>query len=262
MSDKKFARISPEAGLLLGAGRAILLQLAHPSISRAVAEHSNFTNNPLFRLTHTLMFVYALSNGDEAQRQKIIAHVNAAHRPVHAPRDKSTGQPAYCAFDPQLQLWVAATLYDSARVIGAKVLPNFDEFDDEQLYQQYVVLGSALQMPQQFWPVDQAEFETYFHATLQSLEVTAQARDLAQQLFTGANAPWWIRLLLPAARIVTIAELPATLREGYGYRLTPQIVRWHRVILGITRVGTRGLPRCIRYAPMRVLLRRLAKHGV
>nr|WP_190263933.1 oxygenase MpaB family protein [Glutamicibacter nicotianae] len=60
-----FSRIAPEAGLLLGAGRAILLQLAHPQIGRAIAEHSGFAANPLSRLVHTLGYIYALSNGTQ-----------------------------------------------------------------------------------------------------------------------------------------------------------------------------------------------------
>jgi hypothetical protein len=43
-------RVNREAILLLGGGRALLLQVAHPLVAAGVAEHSNFRTAPLTRL--------------------------------------------------------------------------------------------------------------------------------------------------------------------------------------------------------------------
>lgn len=254
-SSGRLATVAPEAGLLLGAGRAILLQLANPQVGRAVAEHSDFANSPLSRLLHTLGYVYALSNGTPAQRRKIIAYVDRAHAPVHAPRNKATGEPAYSALDPKLQLWVAATLYDSARTIGAQVLPWWSEMAGEELYAEYSVLGGALQMTESWWPSDEAAFDRYFDEQLSSLEVSEVVRQLAQDLFEGANAPWWIRLALPLMQDVTIAQLPEAARAQFGYQLTAQIRRRNDMVIFIARAASRMLPRWVRHLPVRVFLR-------
>ncbi|MNW23920.1 hypothetical protein D3C74_06290 [compost metagenome] len=255
-NGEPFSRIAPEAGLLLGAGRAILLQLAHPQIGRAIAEHSDFAANPLSRLIHTLGYIYALSNGTAEQQRKIIAHVDAAHRPIRATRDE--GRPAYSALDPRLQLWVAATLYDSARVIAGQILDEI-KADQEELYLQYARLGEALQMPVDYWPQDLGGFEQYFAQNQAKLEVTNQTRALARELFEARNAPWWVRIGMPLMRDVTIAQLPAPVREGFGYRLTGKAAQRNARVIAVARAATRLLPRALRHAPMRLILRRVDK---
>ncbi len=251
----QLAKVAPEAALLLGAGRAILLQLADPQVGRAVAEHSDFAANPLSRLLHTLGYIYALSNGTAEQQCKIIEHVDRAHAPIHGTRDRDSGEPAYSAFDPRLQLWVAATLYDSARVIGAQVLPWWSAEAGDELYQQYARLGDALQMPADYWPEDEAAFDEFYSAYLEKLSVSASVKTQAEALFAGAHAPWWIRLGLPLMRDVTIAQLPARVREQFGYELTISVQRRNRCALRVARAASRGLPRCIRVLPMRIMLR-------
>ena len=50
-------RVAAEPALIAGAGRALLLQLAHPKVAQGVADHSDFENDPLPRLTGTLDFL-------------------------------------------------------------------------------------------------------------------------------------------------------------------------------------------------------------
>lgn len=250
-----FSRIAPEAGLLLGAGRAILLQLAHPQIGLAIANHSDFAMNPLSRLVHTLGYIYALSNGTEEQQRTIVDYVDSAHASVRGSRDVEQGAPAYSALDPKLQLWVAATLYDSARMIAGQVLPNAGPQDEEDLYQQYARLGDALQMPEHFWPENLRAFDNYFDRTLENLVVSEQIRALAEELFAGTNAPWWIRAGLPLMREVTIAQLPPKVRKEFGYVVTEKVRKRNRRTVSFVRVATRILPRFLRQAPMRLMLR-------
>ncbi|WP_396277183.1 oxygenase MpaB family protein [Glutamicibacter creatinolyticus] len=252
-------RIAPEAALLLGAGRAILLQLADPRIGIAVVRHSDFVANPMARLHNTLAYVYALSVGDEHHRAAVVSFVNAAHAPVHAPRDEARRTPAYSARDPRLQLWVAATLYDSAAVAGAATLPPLDEAQQEQLYREYACLGEALQMPADFWPADRAGFQAYFRDQVGRLELGDEVRRAAAELFIGRHAPWWVRLLLPWVRDVTIVLLPATVRELYGYRLTARVRRRAALVTTLVRWASRVLPAAIRQAPMRYALRRIER---
>ncbi|WP_404286964.1 oxygenase MpaB family protein [Glutamicibacter arilaitensis] len=256
-----FTRLAPEAGLLIGAGRAILLQLAHPQIGLAIATHSDFASNPLSRLIHTLGYIYALSNGTPEQQRTMVDYVNTAHQPVHGTRNPDQETPAYSALDPRLQLWVAATLYDSARVIAAEILPKAESSDNVDLYHQYARLGDALQMPAHFWPDSLSEFDEYFDRTLSTLSVTPQIRSLADELFLGRNAPWWIRIGLPVMRDVTIAQLPPSVREQFGYELSPKVAKRSTRVISFARFATGVLPKFVRHAPMRMLLRHVDQMG-
>ena len=44
-------RIDRERAVLLGGGRSLLMQLAHPLVARGVAEHSDFQRRPFRRIT-------------------------------------------------------------------------------------------------------------------------------------------------------------------------------------------------------------------
>jgi uncharacterized protein (DUF2236 family) len=65
--DAVIRRVSGEGTILLGGGRALLLQLAHPAVAAGVADHSGFDADPLRRLRGTLQATYTIVFGtDEA----------------------------------------------------------------------------------------------------------------------------------------------------------------------------------------------------
>ena len=153
--------LAPESVLVLAGGRAILLQLANPAVGHGVARHSDFAARPLDRLTGTLSYVYAVTCGTSIDRAAAVRRVSLAHRPVHsapAAEEPAGHSPAYNAFDPQLQLWVAATLYESATRMHDLVYGPLADGDAESVYRDYGVLGTALQVPAGLWPADRAAF--------------------------------------------------------------------------------------------------------
>src|SRR5262249_10347297 len=56
-------RMNRESILFLAAGRALLLQLAHPWIAAAIAEHSTALTNPMMRFHRTFKMVFTLVFG-------------------------------------------------------------------------------------------------------------------------------------------------------------------------------------------------------
>ena len=56
-------RIDREAVIFLGAGRALLLQLAHPWVAAAIAEHSKTFADPIGRFHRTFDIVFAMVFG-------------------------------------------------------------------------------------------------------------------------------------------------------------------------------------------------------
>ena len=92
----RLSDISNEAILLAGGARAILLQLALPAVGRGVAEHSDFTSDPLRRLRHTLTYLYVLVYGTPDEVARITGFVNRAIRFFLYP---SAGGTAFATLD-------------------------------------------------------------------------------------------------------------------------------------------------------------------
>src|SRR5436305_11547388 len=57
-------RVNRENVLLLGGGRALLMQLAHPKVAAGVDEHSDFRSDPVRRLRRTVRMTMAIVFGD------------------------------------------------------------------------------------------------------------------------------------------------------------------------------------------------------
>ena len=107
--------------LLLGAGpRALLLQIAHPLVAEGVDQHSGFREDPWSRLTATTRSYLTIVYGSASQARAEIRRLNALHRSITGPvNDRGAAArhgSAYQARDPELSLWVHATLVDSTMV--------------------------------------------------------------------------------------------------------------------------------------------------
>src|SRR6266511_576882 len=70
-------RVNGETALLLGAGRALLMQLAHPAVAAGVAQHSDFPGDAFERLWRTLDTMLAITFGDSEQSRRAADRVNA-----------------------------------------------------------------------------------------------------------------------------------------------------------------------------------------
>lgn len=243
----QLADITREAYIYLGAGATVLRQMANPGVGLGVAEHSRTLDRPLDRLRGTMDYIYVISLGTDAERQMISHKVNRAHGPVRSER--------YNAFDPQLQLWVAATLYRGAIELYQLFNGQLDEAGHDEIYRQAAIYGTSLQLDPAMWPADRAAFEIYWAQSLASFEVPESVRLYVQQLLKGGAAPWYIKMLMPLQSLVTRALLAPRLRDQFGLPWTQgdeRVWRWFcRCFFLIYRL----MPRFIRYLPMRLHLR-------
>ena len=143
-------RVDSEAALILGGGRALLLQLAHPSVAQGVADHSDFRQNPLRRLMGTLDAMYTIVFGST---DKAEAQAEALDR-VHS---RVTG-PGYEANDPDLKMWVHATLVDTAIRVHRRFLTPLRRDEECEYYEQSMILADLLGVPREVQPSDYAAF--------------------------------------------------------------------------------------------------------
>ncbi|QNO37874.1 DUF2236 domain-containing protein [Protaetiibacter sp. SSC-01] len=230
-----------EGALVLGGGAALLLQLAHPAVGHAVARYSGFRRDPMRRLRHTLGYVYAIGLGTPEVAERAAAQVDRAH----------AGIPGTTDAEPQL--WVAATLYEVGMRVHDALFAPLPEAVADEVYATSGRFGTSLQVPAALWPATRAEFAAYWERMLPSLEVGADAREVAAAILRPARGtvPWWVRAALPLGRLATAALLPDRIRDAYGF---PRRLRRERAALALVRVLARVTPRRIRRLPSRLLL--------
>ena len=220
--------------LIAGGARAILLQLAYPPVGRGVVDHSDFAGRPLDRLWATLAYAYAIVYGTEDDRVRAVRLVNRAHSPV---RGEARGDaPAYSAYDPQLQLWVAATLYDTAVVVHEELFGPLETEQADALYAAYAELGTGSQLPRGQWPADRAAFAAYWAGMLPRLSVDADVRAVSRELMFVALPPGAARAR-DAPRTTRHGRAPSSIRcaSAYGIRWTPRAERRFRRALSRSR---------------------------
>lgn len=241
----RLADIGAEGILLAGAGRAILLQIANPAVGHGVAEHSRFTEQPLDRLRGTLTYVYAIVYGTDGQVAAVRRRVNHAHAPVRrAPDENSKG---YNAFDAESQLWVVATLYDTAVTVFERVYGPLDEESADLMYRDYARLGTALQLPPELWPADRAAFRAYWNSRIESLTADDAAVRIAHGLLHPRTGPLWYRAVMPFARFLTAGLLPDHLRQDFGLAWSTGHGRRFDLTMRCTAVVYPRLPQGIRH---------------
>lgn len=227
-----------ESMLLLGAGATVLLQLALRGVGHGVADHSTTLVRPLDRLRTTMTYVYAVTLGTTEEKRQIVRMVNKAHVPVHSE--------TYNAFDPELQLWVAATLYRNGAEMYSRVFGELSEADLEHLYRQSSVYGTALQVKEDMWPATRAEFEAYWDETISSVEVDGKIRAFTRNLLSGGDAPFAVRAVMPLQRFMTIGLLPSRLRDEFGLPWTRRDQRRFDLFWKVFPPVYRRVPRPIR----------------
>lgn len=237
-----------EQALLLGAGSTVLYQLADKGTGLGVAEHSTTLQRPVDRLRTTLLFVYMMIHGTDAERQQISRMVNKAHASV-----RSAGR--YSAYDPELQLWVAATLAHNGIFIYEKTFGPLDEASRERIYRDSQVFGNALQVKPEHWPPTMAEFEDYWERKLDSLTTEPVVQVYAQRLLSPESRPAPLRPLGRLEDLMSRGNLDPRVREVLGLTWTPAEQRRYDLFWKVFPPLYRLTPRALRHLLARAIIR-------
>jgi uncharacterized protein (DUF2236 family) len=211
-------RLNREAMLLLGAGpRALLLQLAHPLVAAGVADHSDFRADPWRRLRATLRSYLAIVYGTTTVARTEIRRLNELHRSI-------TGS-GYRARDPELSLWVHATLVETTIVAHDAWVEPLDRERRSRYYAETLPIGRAFGVPTDLLPPDLGAFEAYVESMIGPagpVRVSPVARELADAVLHPPLGPVMPALAgLPAAAYAwtlwpAVGLLPAGIRAEYG----------------------------------------------
>jgi uncharacterized protein (DUF2236 family) len=211
---------------LLGGGPAVLLQVAHPLVAAGIVRHSAYEEDLWKRFMRTMGTLYLIVFGSRREADRAGEIVRAVHAAVHGRTEEPLGPfPAgtfYSAADPQLMLWVHATLVETSLAVVQRFAGVLTEAEQEAYYQEMGVVARVFGVPSAVIPRTFADFREYFAARLDGPEirVTAPARDVAGAIL-HAPLPRPLRAAVPAHRLASAAFLPERLRGEYGLRWSP-----------------------------------------
>lgn len=243
-------RINAERVVLFGWSRAILLQLSHPLVAAGVAEHSSFRGGPLTaaaRLHHTIRAMLSLTFGAPAVREDTLERIRGIHRRVRGHLPETVGPfPAgtpYFADDPDLLLWVHATLLDSIPLVYEQLVAPLTDAQRDAYCVDAAGTAIALGARAADVPHTWAALRAYLDTTCQSgrIAVGRQARDLASAVLEPPMA----RVIAPVAatnRLVTAGWLPPQIREQYGFVWDETRERRLRTVVHVIRGARRLMP--------------------
>lgn len=227
-----------EAILLLGGGRALLLQLAHPAVAAGVAAHSSYGVRRFDRLLGTIRSTLAMVYGTRERALAAARSINRLHDGVHGP--------GYDARDPALLLWVLSTLVDTTVLMHERFVRPLTSEELSSYYDDILTLGPRLGLPRSVMPPTLPALHEYFDATLETLQVTGEARAIATELFRpgrGLQAP------MPIAAQLTAGLLPHRIRDQYGLSWGAGRESMLRVLASVSRRGLPLLPLSLRTTP-------------
>ena len=231
-------QVNREAVVALAGTCAILMQFAHPKVAAGVRDHSSFDIDPVGRLKRTFDLTLAWVFGSRPEVVEAARIVNRRHNAVQGP--------GYSAKDPDLLMWVQATLvYSAIRAYRLFVGPLTDAQAD-QYYQETKEIGILLGIPREMYPSSLEDFDRFLEARIVRGEVLVgedarrMGRLVLQPRFRGVP-----QVAFTPLRAITAGLLPAPLRAQYG-------LKWGRADRAAFALSQKVLPRLITLVPRTV----------
>lgn len=236
-------KINRDVVVVAGWARAILLQLAHPSVAAGVHGYSGFRGSlraSVRRLHSTVGAMLSLTFGDAEERIATAARINIIHDRVNGCVHASAGE-SYSAHDPDLQRWVHATLLESIPLTYEQLVGPLTRRERDQYCVEAAIMEPLMGMPAGWLPRDSAQLDAYMAEMLAGgqIVVTDTSRALARAVL---YPPRW-HVAWPAFRamqLLTIGLLPPAIREAYGFEWRARderaLARWTTVLRGSLRV--------------------------
>ncbi len=245
--------------LLLGPAN-VIMQLARPGVGYGVmesrVESGRIDLHPIKRTRTTLTYLAVAMAGTDVQKAAFRQAVNRAHAEVYSMPDSRV---EYNAFDPDLQLWVAACIYKGGVDFYRMFVGDLDEQDADRHYRDGMVLGTTLQVPPEMWPADRAAFDRYWQEQLEKVHIDDSVRDylypIAVGRVRGVPLPEPLRELPERlALLITTGFLPQRFRDEMHFSWDAAKQRRFDRLIALLRTVNNAMPPFVRRFPFNVLL--------
>jgi uncharacterized protein (DUF2236 family) len=230
--------VDREAAVFLGAGRALLLQLAHPWVATAIADHSSALTDPIGRFHRTFDVVFTMVFGSLENALQEARRLHRRHSAITGslPDELTVGNADHAYFANELTalMWVHATLVDTALKTYELVMPPLSPEMRDQYFDECRLVGALFGIPLQVQPPNWPAFTRWFDETMTSdrLTVGPAAERIGRTILKGAGripVPRWYSDL-------TASLLPESLRNAFGLRFGPDEKRRAECALRFFRV--------------------------
>jgi uncharacterized protein (DUF2236 family) len=234
--------LNPAAVLLPAAN--VIMQLSSPGVGYGVLESpvdsGNVNLHPFKRARTTGTYLAAATVGTDADRALIRAAVDTVHAQV---RSGAASPVSYHAFDPRLQLWVAACLYRYYVDQHEFLYGPLDDASADAVYRDAKRLGTTLQVSEGMWPPDRVAFDEYWKRSLDELRIDPPVREHVRGVAAMAFLPWPLRAVAgPFNLFATTGFLPAEFRALMRLAWTPGQQRRFEWLLSALRLADRLIP--------------------
>jgi len=241
---------------LLGGTANVIMQLSHlpvaPRVAGSTVDDGNVMLHPVKRLRTTVTYIAIALAGTAEERRRYRAAIDRQHAQVRSGPDHEV---AYNAFDPELQLWVAACLYWGAVDLHERMHGPMDDVQADRWYRDAARFATTLQVHASSWPADRDAFAAYWALGLERAHVDATVRAYVHALLDLEMLPRPVRAVLaPFHRWVSTGLLPARIRDevglAWGARDDRRLDRLMRALGAVSR----RLPGPLRRFPLNAYL--------
>jgi uncharacterized protein (DUF2236 family) len=257
--DSMVRRLHRERLVLFSGVRALLMQACDPLAVVGFRRHSIIFDNPQLRLQRTderMSRIY-FGTADEAEETGRV--VRAMHRRVRGKTPEDYGPvpkgTPYEASDPQLGLWVLATLADSALVYYERIFGRLTSAERDRYWTEYRRVGELLGLPPDSMPATHRGLRQYVDGRLRdgSLWISGEGREQAVRMILEPPYSGWMRAaVIPVTetvRLISTGLLPSQIRRLFGFSWDPGREAVLRSTLLQLRIGTRFWPDAVRLHP-------------
>lgn len=243
-------KINREGVVMLGGGRAALLQLAHPYVAYAVDQHSATRSDPLGRFQRTFLHVFAMVFGDLDHAIESARRVHRVHTAIRGAIPEDIGAfgrgHRYHANDPAALFWVQATLLDTAVQVYELTVAPLSLEEKERYYEESRLFGWLFGIPDAAVPESWSRFRQYVEDTIASdmIAVSDAALEMRRFLLQPPR-----RLAAPAIawlEIFTAGLLPAKLRRQFRFAWGQRQEMVFARTVPVLRAAYRATPRRLR----------------
>ncbi len=250
-------RVMREPLLILGAGRALLMQAAHPLVAQGAIDHSGYSIDPYGRLERTVEWVTLVCFGTTSEARRASRRVVRLHEHVagvlpaaHATR-RVRARTRYTAAQPALLRWVHASFVDTMLTAHDALVGGLREADRDAFVREWDAVAALMGVPARLLWRDAAAMRAYVRQVAAGPAVPGAGSRLvaATVLHPPVRSPM-LRPGMDLLAFVSAGLLPAETRSAYGLRWTAAHTAAHRSILLSLRLVRPALPRRLKVSPL------------
>ncbi|MBC2642649.1 MULTISPECIES: oxygenase MpaB family protein [unclassified Rhodococcus (in: high G+C Gram-positive bacteria)] len=248
------------AGLLAGAAN-VIMQLSHPAVGYGVVESrvesGQIFRHPIKRTRTTLTYLVVAARGTEEEKAQFREGVNRVHAKVNSGPDSPV---QYNAFDPELQLWVAACIYHGFEDVHRAMHGELTATESEYFYQQGATFGTTLQVPKEMWPENRAAFDEYWEKSLADVSIDDTIREYLLSVAKVEFMPAVVSRLFGRLNLFfTTGFLPPLFRDQMHLTWTDKDQRRFDRTMSTIGAVSRRIPVTLRELPYILLMRDLRR---